>query len=350
MQSAISDRKQLREELETSLLYANELENESKPERKFKTFIIESNVASPTLLENVAVQKTNDQTLNSIFINNNYFWIDSNDQRFWVIYTFEKVKEAMASLDKLITLSNSKLDHIWLGSGTLEKISTRGEQAGFGTLFDNNFLTPEKEEFSETMKMRFSGTGSKKVLDYLRASDEIRDTLALSKIGLKYKATKEDIYFDGRFVIKKGQDIDNHFELVKQVKDVYERIIENIEKNYRISIKQEHNFLKVNGNSIIIEFPKRREDISFIIDRLFSGTTPFRLLGVKTKLDEDYYKVSAVDLHSYDKITVEVCPDFLRIYLDGNACGNVITRLSTNLEKYFQPNIKILGAEDEQII
>jgi hypothetical protein len=45
--------------------------------------------------------------------------------------------------------------------------------------------------------------------------------------------------------------------------------------------------------------------------------------------------VKGVDLHNNDKYTMEICPEWIRLYLGKNACGNTALRIYSNLQRHY---------------
>ena len=348
----IRNRVELRETLQQSLLSISETDEETKPERMFKGFIIESNVPSPLLLkeqQGFEVNTTDETSLNLLRVGENLFYIDSLDPRFWLVYTSERSNEATSTLRKIIEKENSLLDGIWFSSKGLSKILSLGKSVGFGIKYENKFVEGS-DEYLDTMSMQVRGGRPERILNMLKTNPDTKDGVRLSKVGLQYKSIKTDIYYSGKFVINKGGQIDEYFDLLNNIKDKYKSSILKIEENNRIGIVRYENSFSLKGEVITIEFSKRLEDLEKFIGIIFSGNKPFRVLGIKYKLEDGYYKVYGIDMHSYHKITFEITSDYIRIYLGKHSCGNIITRLFANLEQYFQPNIKIFDGQNEQII
>jgi len=84
------------------------------------------------------------------------------------------------------------------------------------------------------------------------------------------------------------------------------------------------------------------KNLDQFISYIISSKKPFRLWGLKTKLDNGYYKVKGIDLHNGDKYTLEVTPDWMRLYLLEGACGNTALRLFVNIQRYYDSSAKII--------
>ena len=355
MPNPVRDRKELRNELEKSLLSINELATKDPANRpKFKTFIIESNVENPAMIENAQIQKTSDESLNMLYLKDRLFYVDSADKRFWLIYTIEKSFEATNILQDFIDKEKSMLDNVWFSSNNLMDINSKGKPFSFGVKYENRFLEDKETESAfEDMSMQVRGGNPQAIISLLKENPNTQNGVRISRVGIKIgDDLREEISFNGKFLIRRGIDIQSHFDLLKDVRDYYKEIINKVEGKYRVYGEYNETFksFSVKGNTLTLEFAKPLENLDAFCDVLFSGSEPFKLLGVKYMLDDGYYKIFAVDLHSYHKITIELWHEYMRIYLARNTCGNVITRLYANLERYFQPNIKLYGADDERIV
>ena len=96
----------------------------------------------------------------------------------------------------------------------------------------------------------------------------------------------------------------------------------------------------------------RREIENFqrFVDVLLSCNKPFFLFGIPQPSEHDLVKVSAVDLHTYDKFNMEIGRDFIRIFLRDGSCGNVVARLMTNLQESYDSQIRLVGIDNEQLL
>ena len=103
------------------------------------------------------------------------------------------------------------------------------------------------------------------------------------------------------------------------------------------------------GEPLGITFSKPISDMTVFLDRVFSGTVPFRLSGVPVKISDAMYRVTAVDLHVSQVLTFEVAPEFMRVYLPQGTCGNTLSRLYTNLQHYYDSLVTFSTGDGEQL-
>ena len=127
-------------------------------------------------------------------------------------------------------------------------------------------------------------------------------------------------------------------------------VIRNIEKTFAIRWTTTNEKTKLSGQALSIRFPRPIPNIAKFCDHVFSSALPFRLWGVPIELKSDFYRVSGVDLHAGCRLDFEITPEFMRLYLPANSCGNTIVRLYTNLKHHYDSQITIVGEDGKPIL
>ncbi len=95
----------------------------------------------------------------------------------------------------------------------------------------------------------------------------------------------------------------------------------------------------VTGEPFMIEF-SREVNLESLIELLFDCKWPFRLMGSPDQIQEDYFSVKAIDLHVNQRISFDIAPDFIRVYLHEGTCGNTIVRLIRSLQHHVDSTLK----------
>jgi hypothetical protein len=75
---------------------------------------------------------------------------------------------------------------------------------------------------------------------------------------------------------------------------------------------------------------------------IFRPAKPFRLFGLYSRSDDNRVDVEAIDLHTGDPLSVEITPQWMRVYLPRGSCGNVVARLFTNLQHALHSDIELI--------
>ncbi len=357
----VNDRKELKT-IFGSVIENSQREEELDYKKKLKTYIIESNIQnvnSESINGFFSIQNTSDPTLKILQARLNEksllnFYLDIDDKRFWKLHSFYDSKTTHHIIKKLVENNGSNLDYLWLASSLLEKYMGFGRNTGFGIKFQNKFNIKDDDEVMKDVSMRFWGGGAKEVITDLRENPRLKQGVSLSAIGLNYSVeegfTKENISNFGRFTVMKGNSVDSHFNIIYKIKEDYSKKLALIESKYRFSMEKNKCGLKLSGTPIYIDFLKPLEDVGHFVDVLVSSKNPFRIFGVKQMENKDFIRVFGADLHTNDLVNMEITPNWMSIYLNSKSCGNVVTRLVTNIQTFLTSQIKLMGEDNERII
>jgi hypothetical protein len=340
----------------------SEAEEELAFKNKIKTYIIESNISeldSNSLKGIFEIKNTLDDNLKILKLKArsnklNDFYLDVTDKRFWKLYSLEDSSNTGRIIKGLIENNFSRLDYLWLPSIILERYMSLGKETGFSLKFKNKINNLLEDDRPKDVSMRFWGGGAKDILKSLRSNQPIEQGVSVSSIGINHFVEggycKENISNFGKFTLMKGNSIDSHFNIVEKIKNDYSKIIELIETNYRLDLEKNGGGLTLSGGPIFIDFNNEFENIEGLINIMFSGKMPFRLSGIINKESDSFYSIYGIDLHSNDLVNFEISPQWIAIYLNHASCGNVVTRLVTNIQTYITSKIKVVGNDDLKII
>ena len=286
-------------------------------------------------------------------------YIDVSNPRFWILHSMNKSTSLDWLLDRLLKESEF-LDRSWMWPELLEEISLLGLFHGLGLDYDRRkFKDIDVEDGvspieSEYLKMQLWGTKANHVFQQLKRT--IPSATTLSKVKVKYwlshepdeKFSIDDIKFDGK-ITARGTSFQSHLSLVTNIHRNYSEAIKHIEKNYSMNWEETNNGIRFTGGMIAFIFPDLIPDLDRFCEYLFSSSYPFRLWGVPTEINNEFYRVSSVDLHVGSLIDFEISPEFIRIYLPSGACGNTIARLYTNLTHHYDSRIKAIDGNEQPI-
>ena len=357
--------KNMKEDLQNYLLKIEdeESEEEKRNDKKLKTYIIESNITTPEKINyfpmGSQLSKSDDPNLFNITIGQGkreVIYVDNTDKRFWLLHTGAESNLANEFIKELVTKNKSNLDFSWFSSNFLENKCSIGKWDGFGLKYENSFIPKDRvdDDNLRSFSMLLWGGRPQEILSGLKSNSDLLSSVSLASIKNIYTTdagfVKENINREGKFTLTKGDSIDSHLLAVEKVKDNYSTLIGTIEDNYRIGYESSENRLSVKGTYSLLKFHKRIENLEIFLERIFLCALPFRIFGIVESKEEDFIKILAVDLHTLDKFDIELAPDYMRIFLYKNSCGNIITRLMTNLQEYYDSQISLLGNDSEQLI
>lgn len=367
--AAVQNRRELRQVLQTNLLTQpeseeaeREYEEEEQAEqhrKRTKSQILESNVSfgeyASRSRTGFAYLKTDDSNLWNIrYFDRIIGYLDTANPRLWILHSIGLAEDMDEHIKQIVNEEESMLDFPWFSSSSLEIVGGFGKTgAGFNLKYRNRFEDLKGERSVENMTMRFWGTAAFQLIEHIGRDERFRDGLSLSGIVVMHEIengyVKEQISSDGRIMAMRGDSIDGHFSIINKIQDYYQKLLDLIESEYRFSYERYPHGTAFKGDPLRISFNRRISNLSAFVDNMFSTLLPFRLWGVAKNLDSDFIKVKAVDLHSKGRLDFEIDPTGLRVYLHEGACGNVITRLFTNLQASFDAQSKLIG-HGERII
>lgn len=269
------------------------------------------------------------------------FYVDVRDSRFWILHTGALSSESHHLVRLLAHAAEFQFDRAWIPTQMLERItrSAGNKFDGFGLDY-YDFFVPEgaMDVPIEEVTMNVSGTLANEYLRAVRSREAIQRSVSYNKVRIKRGDgrgfAKDDVTLWGNFSVKEGKSIDDHISLVEGVRSEYRQAVEHVEK-LRLMAGSQEGTTRFAGKAFNLTFDRPLPDLGFFVERLVSGTDPFRLWGIKTKIDKDYYHVNALDLHSGQPLDMEVTQGLIRVYLPEQTCGNVLLRLYVNLQHNF---------------
>ena len=323
-----------------------------------KTYLVESELADPRKMEpplgyTSTVSKTNDPNLFKLKIKKEKqvadFYIDSRNKRFWTFHTDGKSSFTDSFILRSIRRPMNGLDHSWLSNSFLTDISSKYTFRGFSLKYDDKFEKKKKNEDLDVNKMSIKlwGTIAPEVINRLKGDPKLQHSIALSGVGIKNISEDsfddfilDDINFWGKFTAR-GTSLDEHFSVFNHVRDKYNGDLSSAEKCW-IEYPSSGNGIRVEGCPIKITLKKSIKDIDNFTQFLLSSRKPFRIWGVRNNIMEGYVKLNAIDLQTGGKVVMEICSDWLRIYLPKGSCGNIIFRLLTNIHHYYDSEAEVV--------
>lgn len=329
-------------------------ENGEYVDYNVKTNIIESNCkvdSIPSKLDGYSldIMPTSDKFLYVVLVKKGdgekfILYLDTFFSRYWKLYNMEKSETINKFIDKFTNLLS--IDSLWMPHQMLTDIEKKLENVGFSIKFKQEVFGEEDlgdDEISQlTMRLWSKGSSpSKELFELLRNNNfpAIKtSTRLLNKKDYEIKFLDE-VFFDGKITVNKGTDIEEHIHFVDEIIDDYSAKMNQIEEK-RMSLKEVVDGFKINGSPFELKFSKKH-NLEKLSEKLISSTKPFRLWGVIHDRTNDFLRISGVDTHTGDSFSLDLMPEYARLYLPEKACGNVVFRLYTNIQHYLDPEVII---------
>jgi len=295
------------------------------------------------------VRETRDETLFQVTKGEVGFFFDLLDPRFWIIHTMSNIDESEELLGALVELY-PHLDYAWPPSDLMRIIQGEGKPLGFAVDFDETQFLAESEshlinEPNAVVKFRFGGTRAEVWLDELERFAPDALAFSMVKFAREDQATRSYIIDElndrGRFKAA-GNSFDLHIQNVSRFLQSYRSFILEIEDVARIrSCGQAAGGGLLEGEPLVLEFPRPLRNLNAFVRELVSCRAPLKIWGLVDQVREDYVQIEAVDLHTSSKLRLDLTPEYMRLYLGPEACGNTVARLLRNLQSHVDSTIKL---------
>jgi hypothetical protein len=274
----------------------------------------------------------------------------STDPRFWLAYSISESQALDRWLETIVRRSID-FDFVWLWPHFLERVQQNGYFRGFGLDYDYRKFESAETETTTYLKMQlWGGENTQKLYSILQADPDFRSKVVLSKVRFKQMSSDDhnpeifaiqDVKYNGKFTAR-GTDLNTHLVTLNDVRSKYREQIIGIED--QCSLKWIENTLGgVSLEGYAIHFlPDNFEiPVSLLAEKIFDGTEPFRLLGFPNLINEFSAVMEVVDLHTGGKLSIELHPDIMTVYLPEHTCGNSIARLYTNIQHSFNVGFRV---------
>lgn len=304
----------------------------------------------------VEVEETDDPTLQNIRVGHGKvpFFLDTFDTRFWILHSIATA-DAADNAVRMLVHRTRLLDATWLPSRQFE--AWAGE-VGVPRMLTAKFSVPtgvyreelpEEEFVDESLLLRIGANGDARARwQEYRSSEVLAPSLALwaARIARREQdrdqVVVDDVTAVGK-VTSRGNSFRLHQELLHGLKNKYADMIGDWEQRFRVGWTREGTSARPTGTTAELAFPILLEEqkIEELLGSLFNCGEPYRLYGLPIRQGLLRYVVKGVDLHTGDKIDLEIGPQMLRVYLYPTTCGNVLARLLTNLQHYHDARMEL---------
>lgn len=320
---------------------------------ELKTYIVEANSLLPAVFQfdkiSGHIENTGIDDVNIIHLTSrdsaSSFYLDKSDKRFWLLHTHGLAEDVDRLVEYLTSVNAYQLDSTWFSTGMLKRVSqvTGNRFDGAGIDYETIFTDDETEVPMEELKISVFGFRAIEALRNMSSDDYVKNYFAFKKVRVRRGDldgyAKDDFNFNGRFSVKSGTSIDDHIALVDIAKNLYKDEMKTIE-DQSIGIRNRGKLASIDGKPFEFAMEKPIVDWDKFMNVLLSSAYPFRLWGIKKRVNEIYHQVLAVDLHTGHSVDLEISKDIIRIYLPKGSCGNVVLRLFVNLQHYWDSRIK----------
>jgi len=288
-----------------------------------KAYLIESNIApDETGCPNGKWRKldTGNWFVNEGGDKPNTLFLDATRERVWIIYSIMDASLSRSIIDNWVKESN-KIDRCWLSRKLLLHWEDRAlwTQRGLGLKFSDG-LAPEEDSGKFSLKAWHGATR------YIPELDEIlekaKESFAIYSTRWQKRTAdgitlSEEWYSDGRVTINRAADVD---EVLLSVSEIANR--------YDDALVEATNLRDTTLGAFEIDF-SQEIDLEAFSDTVSKGKGDMQLWLVETENESDFRRYKGVDLHTWDRVFLDVGTDYAYLTVPGKGCINAAPRIAT---------------------
>lgn len=248
------------------------------------------------------------------------FFLDSTRKRVWILYSLLDASESDAVVSKWIESING-LDRCWLSRNQLMHFGSveSWKEKGIGLKFYDG-LTPEENAGNFSLKAWYGATNKIEGLgDVLRLAKEkfaIYST-RWQKISGGSVTISAEWYSTGKVTINKAMDVD---DVMLSISDMANRYEDAILEATKI---RDHSM-----GAFELDFTQNI-DLNAFAQAVSMGKSTMNLWLVETESEPDFKRFRGVDLHTWDRVFMDVGPNYAYLTVPGKGCVNAAPRIAT---------------------
>jgi hypothetical protein len=247
-------------------------------------------------------------------------FLDSTRKRVWILYSLLDAYESDAAISKWVEAVNG-LDRCWLSRKQLLHWGDvqSWKEKGIGLKFFDG-LTPEENAGNFSLKAWYGATNQIAGLeDVLRVAKEkfaIYST-RWQKVNGGSITISAEWYSTGKVTINRALDIDEVMLSVSEMANRYEDAIIGATKIRDTSM-----------GAFELTFTQNI-DLDAFSQAVSMGKSTMNLWLVETESEPDFKRFRGVDLHTWDRVFMDVGPNYAYLTVPGKGCVNAAPRIAT---------------------
>jgi hypothetical protein len=249
----------------------------------------------------------------------NSLFLDSTRDRVMILYSRLDAAESDSIVEKWIRGTNG-LDSCWLSRGHLlhwEKLNGWSRR-GIGLRFSDG-LSPEESAGNFSLK---AWHGANRYVDGLDEMLKIaQDKFAIYSVRFQKRSggsisISAEWYSNGKITINRANDVD---EVLISVAEMANR--------YADSLKEATDLRDKTMAAFEIDF-SQPIPLDAFSSTVTKGRGDMNLWLVEVEAESDFRRFKGIDLHTWDRVLLDVGPDFVYLTIPGSGCVNGAPRLA----------------------
>jgi hypothetical protein len=287
-----------------------------------KAYLIESGGLKPAELRGQGKWKSLDKRGWLVLDESQYqsrFFLDATDEPVWKLYSIHEAVESDA-LVKTWIRSNRGLDHCWLSRKQLLYWQSVGgwTQKGIGLTFADGLLPEERQAYFSLKawygeREQISGLGE--ILNRAKEVFAIH-SVRWQKSSRGVVTSSSEWYSNGKVTFGTADDVD---DALLYVSDAANR--------YSDALAQARELRDTRMAAFELDF-SQRVDLEAFGQTVRKGAGSMQLWLVEVEQQPDFRRFRGVDLHTWDRVTLDLGTDFLYLTVPADGCVNAVPRLA----------------------
>jgi len=252
--------------------------------------------------------------------NPNSLFLDSTRKRVWIIYSIMEARESDLLIDNWVKKTKN-IDKCWLTRSHLlhwDKIDS-WNQRGIGVRFFDG-LSSEDVAANFSLKayygVNYKIEGLSKILERAKENFVIHSIRWQKKVNSNLLISSEWYNF-GKITINRAVDVD---KVLLSVSEMANR--------YADSLK-EATVLRDNSLCAFELVFSQNIDLDAFSNIVAKGSGEMKLWLIEIERDSDFRRFKGVDLHTWDRIFLDLGPNFAYLTIPGKGCVNAVPRIAT---------------------
>jgi len=248
----------------------------------------------------------------------NYFIMNATNSRIWILYSLAPVNISDKSVSTWVSL-NKGLDRCWFSRSNLESFGKKNEweEKGIGLKYENT-VSSYDESFKFSLKAWYGNSKDKEIIDIFEKAKAKFTTTSIRWRDLEAGRTsmRSEWYNDGKITVNYSNSVSEILQSIAEIASKYHDSLKEAEQN-RDRKREAFEF----------EF-KQKIDLDMYSEALFKGTGNLKLWMSEIESCEGFKRFSGVDLHTGDRIFLDIAEDYAYMTVPGNGCVNAVPRFA----------------------
>lgn len=244
-------------------------------------------------------------------------FLDATSDRIWKIYSILDVERSDIVVEGWVKQTRG-LDHCWLTRKHLlkwEKIAG-WNQRGMGVKFLDGLSGIND---ASTFSLKAWHKADERLPGLSKIIEIAKDNFAISSVRWENKNSGiiSEWYSTGKVTINRATDVEDVLLLSTEMAINYN---EDLEEATEIRDKKMGAFE--------IDF-SQKVDLDAFCAKVEAGVGPMKLWLMETESQPDFKRFRGVDMHNWDRVMLDIGPDYAYLTIPGKGCVNAAPRIAS---------------------